>query len=101
MAICTSNLINWKISFKFINCDPFNCDLGQRVVKGGPFCNKEVLITSGREGAASGCVCTCRYSIWLRPEILVGGGLGPGCVRRCGCCVWLCPENLESTCYVL
>ena len=71
MAICTSNLINWKISFKFINCNQFNCDLGQRVVKGGPFCNKEVLITSGSEDTASSSIQRGRYYIWLRSEVSV------------------------------
>ena len=31
MTICTSNLINWNVYFKCINCD-----LGQKVVRGDP-----------------------------------------------------------------
>ena len=31
MTICTSNLMNWNIYFKRINCD-----LGQKVVRGDP-----------------------------------------------------------------
>ena len=62
----SSNLINWKMDMKCINCD-----LGQKVVKGGPFCDKEVLIASGSEDAVSGYVLRCRCYIWLRPQVSV------------------------------
>ena len=63
MTICTSNLINWNIYFKCINCD-----LGQKVVRGDPFVNYNLkicthleekvlnLVASGGVGAASGAV---------------------------------------------
>ena len=60
MTIYTSNLINWNIYFKCINCD-----LGQKVVRGDPSVNHKIctylkekvlpLVVPSGIGATSDC----------------------------------------------
>src|SRR5437588_8106152 len=101
MTIYTSNLINWNIYFKCINCD-----LGQKVVRGDPSANYKIgihledkvlhLVAFWDVDATSGYTLRCRCCVWLCPENLIDGSLGPGCIWRCRCGIWLHPENLES-----
>ena len=68
MAICTSNLINWNIYFKRINCD-----LGQKVVRGDPSLSHKIstnleekvlhLVVFWGAGATSDRVLRCRCYI--------------------------------------
>ena len=90
MTICTSNLTNWNVYFKCINCD-----LGQKVVREDPSVSLSHMIDTHLEekvlhlvgfwgvGATCGCAFRRRYCIWLRPKNLVSGSLHPGCIRRC------------------
>src|SRR5437588_12808596 len=87
MTICTSNLINWNIYFKCINCD-----LGQKVVRGDPSVSHEIcmhleekvlhLVAPSGVGAASGCILRIWWMVaWA---LVASGGVGAasGCVLR-------------------
>ena len=76
MTICTSNLINWNIYFKCINCD-----LGQKVVRGDPSVSPKIctrqeekvlhLVAFRDVGATSGCALRHQSCVWLRPQASV------------------------------
>src|SRR5437899_890591 len=76
MTICTSNLINWNIYFKCINCD-----LGQKVVRGNSSVSDKIgtrledkvlyLVALWGIGATSGYILGCRCYIWLHSQVSV------------------------------
>ena len=87
MNLCTSNLVNWNIYFKCINCDP-----GQKDVRGDPSVSHKIcthqeekvlhLVAPTGVGPASGCA----LRIWWMEActLVASGGVGAasGCVLR-------------------